>query len=92
MVYKVNFDTLRVHLSSEVYLPLKRLINQSKNPGCFCAGILVFTGFTFLIGLLVGDGVDVGEIAIVSAGRGGEVGIRVGMRVGNRSGIGVLVG
>ena len=69
----------------ETYQPIK-------NPGCFGADIFVFTGLTFLIGVLVGDRVAVGEMAIVSDGGGGKVGIRVGMRVGYRSGIGVLVG
>ena len=49
-------------------------------------------GLAFFCGVVVGDGVTVGEGVHVTVGGGILVGIRVGILVGIRSGSGVLVG
>jgi hypothetical protein len=69
------------------YFPLKKLINQSKNPGCNC--VITCSGFAFL-GVIVGDGISVGEGVSVSVGEGCLVGISVGILVGTFVG-GVLL-
>ena len=73
-------------------LPLKRFINHSKNPCCFGVWIVIWIGLAFVVGVLVGDGIAVGEGTNVTVGVGNLVGIRVGILVGMRSGRGVLVG
>jgi hypothetical protein len=71
-----------------LYFPLKKLINQSKNPGCDC--VFSCTGCAFFFGIFVGVGIVVGDGDAVSVGVSAGFGVAVGIFVGIR--VGILVG